>query len=182
MDGLQDKFISYWDHVAARFAKNPYVVGYDPLNEPFPANPARDPMLFWPGHMDKKYLSPMYAKLFERYQAHDPEQSMWFEPGPFPDSFGFFGGFIFPVGFESPPGGEKGSDKHVLNVHTYCCAMDMAECEATGEPQPAHAQDCQNWHTMELNQRADDAERLGLPLFISEFGACLTDEVCTEEI
>ena len=50
--GVQDKFIAYWDKVSSRFANNPYVVGYDPLNEPFPANPARDPMLLIPGHMD----------------------------------------------------------------------------------------------------------------------------------
>ena len=53
VDGFQDKFISYWDHVSARFANNPYVVGYDPLNEPFMSNPMRDPMLLVPGHMDK---------------------------------------------------------------------------------------------------------------------------------
>jgi len=71
VDGFQDKFISYWDHVSARFANNPYVVGYDPLNEPFPANPARDPMLLVPGHMDKTYLTPLYERTFEKYQSHD---------------------------------------------------------------------------------------------------------------
>lgn len=49
---MQDKFVNFWDHVSMRLAKNPYVVGYDPLNEPFPANPAHDPMLFIPGKMD----------------------------------------------------------------------------------------------------------------------------------
>lgn len=39
-NGVADKFVDYWDHVSARFAKNEYVVGYDPLNEPFPGNPA----------------------------------------------------------------------------------------------------------------------------------------------
>ena len=73
-NGLSDKFVSYWDHVSRRFAKNPYVVGYDPLNEPFPANPARDPMLFMPGHMDKQYLAPLYTQIFEKYQTHDTNQ------------------------------------------------------------------------------------------------------------
>ena len=71
MDGLQDKFINYWDHVSARFANNPFVVGYDPLNEPFPANPARDPLLLAPGHHDKEYLAPMYSKIFEKIVSHD---------------------------------------------------------------------------------------------------------------
>jgi len=73
-NGLGDKFVSYWDHVSRRFAKNPYVVGYDPLNEPFPANPARDPMLLVPGHMDKTYLAPLYESIFEKYQTHDTNQ------------------------------------------------------------------------------------------------------------
>ena len=180
-DGLQDKFISFWDHVAARFANNPYVLGYDPLNEPFPGNPARDPMLFVPGQMDKKYLAPMYSKLFKKYQLHDANQQMWFEPGPFPDTFGFFGGYIFPVGFQTPPGGAIGSDKHVFNMHTYCCGVSMSECEA-GEPKLGDAQKCLNWHEKEVGQRANDAQRLGLPMFITEFGACLTEEVCSLEI
>jgi len=25
------------------------------------------------------------------------------------------------LGFKNPPGGKIGSDKHVLNDHTYCC-------------------------------------------------------------
>lgn len=42
---MNDKFTAYWDATSARFAGNPYVVGYDPLNEPFPANNVRDPTL-----------------------------------------------------------------------------------------------------------------------------------------
>ena len=48
-----------------------YVVGYDPLNEPWPGNPIKDISLLKPGHMDKKYLAPMYANIFDKYQTHD---------------------------------------------------------------------------------------------------------------
>ena len=143
--GMQDKFIDYWDHVSARFANNPYVVGYDPFNEPFPANPVRDPLLATPGHMDQKYLAPMYEKAYEKYQSHDKMQQMWFEPVPFPDEAGVLSGFVFPVGFQTPPGGEIGSSTHVLNDHTYCCQLSSKEC-ATGEPQIAHADRCLKWH------------------------------------
>lgn len=30
--------MDYWDLLAATFAGNPYVVGYDTINEPFPGN------------------------------------------------------------------------------------------------------------------------------------------------
>ena len=141
-DGVQDKFVNYWDHVSAKFANNPYVVGYDPFNEPFPGNPASDPMLLVPGHFDKTYLAPMYTNIYNKAQTHDTSKQMWFEPVPFPDEVGFLSGYVFPVGFETPPGGDIGSDKHVLNDHTYCCQLSAAECTSEispGEPQVAHA-------------------------------------------
>ena len=49
--------------------------------------------------MDQKYLAPMYEKAFEKYQSHDTNQQMWFEPVPFPDEVGFLSGKVFPVGF-----------------------------------------------------------------------------------
>ena len=52
----------------------------------------------------------------------------------------------------------------------------------TNEPPVAEAAKCKRWHERRIGQRAEDAERLGIPLIISEFGACLTDEPCTQEI
>ncbi len=63
--GLQDKYVDYWKVVAKRFANNPYIVGYDPLNEPFPGNIFKDPSLFLePGRFDRTYLEPMYTRTF----------------------------------------------------------------------------------------------------------------------
>ena len=118
---MQDAFIAYWDHTSARFAKNPYVVGYDPLNEPLAGNVWKDMENRIPGLFDKKYLAPMYEKLYEKYSSNDENALMWFEPVVHPDIMPHFGGLVFPVGFKTPPGGEKGSDKHILNDHTYCC-------------------------------------------------------------
>jgi len=46
---------------------------------------------------------------------------------------GALGGIVVPVGFDVPPGGEIGSNKHVLNDHTYCCSMGATVCSG-GEP------------------------------------------------
>ena len=127
--GLQDKFIAYWDHTSARFAKNPYVVGYDPFNEPLAGNPFQDLTLEVPGVADRKRLAPMYEKIFKKYQANDENSLMWFEPPPQPDSLPIGGGITAPVGFEKPPGGEVGSANHVLNDHTYCCAIVLDACK-----------------------------------------------------
>lgn len=48
-NGLRDKFINYWDVNSAKFANNPFVVGFDPLNEPFPGNYVKEPKLLIPG-------------------------------------------------------------------------------------------------------------------------------------
>ena len=137
-------------------------------------------MLLIPGHMDQKYLAPMYAKIYEKYQSHDTKQQMWFEPVPSPDEMGIGPGFVFPVGFKTPPGGEIGSNTHVLNDHTYCCQMSGSECViGNGEPQIADADKCLAWHENRLGTRAKDAERLGVPFMVTEFGACLTEGPCT---
>jgi endoglycosylceramidase len=39
---LQDKFFDYWQVVATKFANNSNVLGYDIINEPFPANLYKD--------------------------------------------------------------------------------------------------------------------------------------------
>ena len=183
-NNMNDKFVSYWNAVSRRFAANPYVVGYDPLNEPFPANNVRDPTLRIPGVMDRKHLAPTYAAAFERYVKHDPNAMMWFEPVTDPDVDGWLnGGTIFPVGFVTPPGGEYNSANHVLNDHTYCCQLGgwPQPCE-TGEPSPDLADECLAWHRKRVGTRSTDAERLGVPYHITEFGACLTKEPCTQEI
>ena len=65
--GLQDKFVAYWDYTSDRLAKNKYVVGYDPFNEPLPANMLQDMTLFTPGVADRKLLAPMYSRVYEKY-------------------------------------------------------------------------------------------------------------------
>ena len=119
---MNDKFAAYWDATSARFAHNPYVIGYDPLNEPYPANNVRDPTLYIPGVMDRKHLQPTYANIFDKYIKNDKKAIQWFEPVTNPDVNGWLdGGTIFPVGFDVPPGADIGSKNHVLNDHTYCC-------------------------------------------------------------
>lgn len=181
VDGLNDKFVAYWNKTSERLSNNKYVVGYDPFNEPFMGNFLKEPELLVPGHFDKTYLAPLYSKLYDQYQINDPGSLMWFEPTPFPDEMGVLGGKVFPVGFEVPPGGEIGSPYHVLNDHTYCCQVSAFEC-SSGEPKTEDADKCLVWHNKRIGTRSEDAARLGLPLMISEFGACFSEGPCTQEI
>jgi endoglycosylceramidase len=178
---LQDKFVAFWDATSSYLTSNPYVVGFDPLNEPYPGNFLKDPSVMLPGNFDRNRLAPMYTRVFERYQKNDKDSIMFFEPGTFPDVISIAGGKILPVGFKTPPGGEIGSVNHVLNDHTYCCQMGSEVC-ATGEPSVDLAAECYEWHEKRIGTRKADADRLGVPLIISEFGACLTEAPCTQEI
>jgi len=45
-NGLLDKMFAFWTEVSARFAANPYVIGYDILNEPWAANMYHNASLF----------------------------------------------------------------------------------------------------------------------------------------
>ena len=120
-EGIQDAFIAYWDRTSARFAKNPYVVGFDPLNEPLAGNMYKYPENQVPGYTDKQFLAPMYEKIYEKYRANDEDAIMWFEPVVHPDITAEEPAHVYPVGFDTPPGADIGSSKHILNDHTYCC-------------------------------------------------------------
>jgi len=102
---------------------------------------------------------------------------MFFESSQFPDTIGLFGGLVVPLGFSKPPGGANNSTVHVLNDHSYCCQLDPSIC-LTGEPTLEKAVECRAWHEKRLATRSLDAQRYGIPLFISEFGACLNSSSC----
>lgn len=55
INGMTDKFVAYWTQVANKFAKNQFVVGFDPINEPaLGMNFALDPTLLDQGEFDKR--------------------------------------------------------------------------------------------------------------------------------
>lgn len=166
--GLQDKFVAFWVKVAARFAENPYVVGFDPLNEPFPSNIYKDASLFYsPGHFDKVTLQPLYKRIFEEaYQSTG--KMIFFEPAQIPEA-------VFPVGFSEVPGGANYTDLHMLNDHAYgLCALS--------ELNESYWPICQEFMQVKVALRDSDAKRLGVPLIMSEFGACMGGPTCAVEI
>lgn len=52
----------------------------------------------------------------------------------------------------------------------------------TGEPPIENAEECLIWHKKRIGTRADDAKRYGLPLIVTEFGACTGSDNCAQEI
>ena len=133
----------------------------------------------FPGGFDQNDLTPLYERIYSDYHAVDAENIMFFEPGQFPDEIP---GIVLHLGFKTPPGGQIGSPNHVLNDHTYCCQLSPAICAQTGEPGPETAEQCLAWHQQRVSKRDQDAKKLGIPLIISEFGACMDSDNCAREI
>jgi endoglycosylceramidase len=179
---LQDSFIAFWKAVADRLSRNPFALGFDPLNEPFPSNMYTEPALVYePGLFDREKLQPLYKRVFD--EAFQSQSIMFFEPAQFPDFFGTMGGIVFNLGFTEAPGGSDKANLHVLNDHTYCCELSADMCTGNGgEPPLEKAKECRNWHQKRVTTRLEDAERYKTPLFISEFGACKGSESCIQEI
>jgi aryl-phospho-beta-D-glucosidase BglC (GH1 family) len=58
--------------VANKFANNTNVIGFDPINEPFPADIGSDTSLMEPGVFDKEKLAPLYEKVHAIYMKASP--------------------------------------------------------------------------------------------------------------
>lgn len=81
------------------------MVGFDPLNEPAVGNAYKHPLQNADGWLDEHQLSPMFARVHEKYMANWNNTAIsWFEPG-FPD----ITNYVHNVGYTVPPGGEIGS-------------------------------------------------------------------------
>ena len=93
---------------------------------------------------------------------------MFFEPAQIPDVF-------LASGFSQVPGGTNYTHLHVMNDHSYGpCAL--------GDLNSSYYPICKVYHEVKVSQRDKDAQKLSIPLIISEFGACLGGETCVEEI
>ena len=79
---LQDHYFSAWQAVAARFAANPGVIGYDLMNEPSGGSKLR------PTQFEPTRLQPFYARLISAIRAVDTDKWLFYEPQALGVSFG----------------------------------------------------------------------------------------------
>ena len=81
--GLQDKYVAYWAAVTEGLSANPFVIGFDPFNEPMPSWSGLFELvsMILPGHYDKTDLTPLYERIYANYKKIDEDNIMFFEPG-----------------------------------------------------------------------------------------------------
>ncbi len=153
--GLQERYAAAWKHVASRFEKQPYVMGYDPLNEPWPGNAYSD-CLNTAGcpAFEQGPLGELEGKVVKAIRKVDREHTVWYEPVVTANS---------GTTYNTP----KPHDSNVgFNFHDYCLS-------GTSDP-PCGALE---QRTVDNAESYIDAHRV--PILLSEFGA--TDDVPTIE-
>lgn len=139
--GLQQHFINGLTAVAERFASEPYVVGYELMNEPWPGE-VWQPCIAPEGctDLEQDLLVPFYRRATAAVREVASTQQVWVEP---------FVLFNFGQGATSLPGADENGD--VLSWHSY--ALDVAGEEGVAR------------FAQEASQRDD------VPGVATEFGA-----------
>lgn len=155
--GLQDRFAEAWSRVAAEFADEEGLLGYDIFNEPWPgsgwpscANPAGCP----PGGFDQTALTAFSNRIIAAIRRSDPRHVAFYEPN-----------LQFDVGAATGHG--KVDDANAgFSFHNYCLGAapglpqvpdPIGACETIGE-------------TLVFENAEAHARETGAALLMTEFG------------
>jgi aryl-phospho-beta-D-glucosidase BglC (GH1 family) len=74
---FQDRTVHLWETIAARYKDNPWVAGYNPMNEPY------DPT--------ERMIEPIYRRLVDALRAIDPHHLIFLEGNRYSKDFHMFG-------------------------------------------------------------------------------------------
>ena len=176
---IQDKFVEFWKKVVTRFKDNEYILGYDLWNEPAPGGPMEDIKSFIPGRPDIKDILPVYKKVDTELRKIKPNYILFFENTPVPDILPIFGGLFLGSMDEKPAGDDV---PQVYNFHTYCCLSGTDTCAHGEASYDKSIKVCPTFHQKQFKKEIKTAEKLNVPMFLSEFGACSDSLACYNEI
>lgn len=107
--GLQEHYAAMFAHVAQRFADQPYVLGYDMINEPWPSWGYPSCLLKGCPEFQDDVLAPFEAKAMNAIRRVDGKHLLFFEP-PLTNDFG-------PPNYVPNPTGDPQAG---LSFHDYC--------------------------------------------------------------
>jgi endoglycosylceramidase len=153
--GLQDRYAAAWRRVALAFARRPYVMGYDLINEPWPG-------WQWPTcthpegcpPFEEQFLAPMQAKAMRAIREVDRRNLIWYEPVVTTQS-----------GPEYWVPNPTGDPRAGMSFHVYCVA-------AVASFFPGFADSsCDQIDPITMQNGVERAEANGDTMMLSEFGA-----------
>jgi len=166
-NGTRDSFANMWQHVATFFKDEPNIIGYEILNEPFSADLYEDPTsIIYAQKDDIKFLQPLYSEVHKRVREVDNNTILFFEP-MVDDATG--------VGLQKGPGGPGYNDKQALSHHVYCGIVDN-----DGEPDVPAV--CHGIDSFMFKNHQKNADKIGIPAFLTEFGAVSNSSRSATEI
>lgn len=148
-NGVWREYRAAWTAVARRFARQPYLLGYDLMNEPWPGTQ-------WPACISVG--CPQRDEAIQRFQENaaagirevDQDTIVWFEPTPV--------AYVMPSSMGTRPVADP---KPGFTWHAYCGSSELAE---TSGP------DCPVAIEQSFANATTTATRMKAPLLLGEFG------------
>ena len=148
---LQQHYLACWQKVCAMFKNNPYVLGYDLMNEPHGGLLVKT----LAGGFERKQLSAFYRRLIPAIRNVDTAKYIFFEPRSFGVNFGMKS--HLPVVHDSM----VAKQKLVYAPHCYPAFVDIG-----GDFKPKHKKNLAHWFKV----RAKETTKDKAPMIIGEFG------------
>lgn len=149
--GLQDNYAATWQYVAAAFAGNNAVIGFDIMNEPFPGT-SWLPTLLGSPFFAYQELTPMYRQVASAIRSVDPNAALLVEPAnPAVSEVGAILGLPLQLGTIDDP-------NVILAFHDYCAGS-------------ATASFCGWLASQQANTAQTYAKAHQIPVIMNEFGA-----------
>ncbi|WP_275078785.1 cellulase family glycosylhydrolase [Mycolicibacterium mucogenicum] len=149
--GLQDNYAAAWQYVAAAFAGNNAVIGFDIMNEPFPGT-SWLPTLLGSPFFAYQELTPMYRQVASAIRSVDPNAALLVEPAnPAVSEVGAILGLPLQLGTIDDP-------NVILAFHDYCAGS-------------ATASFCGWLASQQANTAQAYAKAHQIPVIMNEFGA-----------
>ncbi len=97
---FQDRAVHLWEALADRFKDNPWVAGYNPVNEP--------------GDVTDRVIGPFYQRLHDAIRAVDPRHVLFLDGNRYSNQFDMFGdplpNSVYALHDYLPPGMVDGGD------------------------------------------------------------------------
>ncbi|KYQ99939.1 hypothetical protein DLAC_03906 [Tieghemostelium lacteum] len=156
VNGLQDRFIAYWQVLVQTFRQYDTVLGYEIINEPWGGDIYADPRyLLDLGFADRENLIPLYKAVNSAIRELDDQHAVLFEKSlvDLYDS-------QYPRG---TPGGVEYNDRQILSYHIYCGT------DRSGSPRREFI--CDGEEDIFYQGALKDLSRLGGGGIMTEFGA-----------
>ena len=154
---LQDHYILAWKKVMQRFKNNPYVIGYDLMNEPWGGDLIK---VFITGEFERNQLSAFYNRMIPQLRTVDNQKHFFFEPTPAPVTFG------------APSNLPKISDSRSVTKLGYAPHCYPYDTHEGGGYTASSKQQLKDW---ERERKKDVALHGGIPLVCGEFGLSPTN-------